>query len=173
MRARPGDTFAGRCGEEAEMTRTWRALAWGGASAAILLGGLAALGHGLVTLRVSSGEGGAPGNVQSAALQAVVETVAREALLPHAALTLASWLALAWFAPRVDASRRALALSLPACALLVFPIVGAGTFHAWSPRGAGDVLGTAALLSGAVALALWLGRLVPGLGPGSFGASRR
>jgi hypothetical protein len=160
-------------GEEAEMTRTWRALAWGCASAVILLAGLAALGHGLVTLRLAAGGESAPGNIRSAAVQAVVETLAREALLPHAALTLAGWLVLVWFAPRVDASRRALALSLPACALLAFPIVGAGTFHAWSPRGAGDVLGTAALLSGAVALALWLARLVPGLGPGSFGAARR
>jgi hypothetical protein len=155
------------------MTRTWRALAWGCASAAILVGGLAALGHGLVTLRLAAGGEGTPASVRGAAVQAVVETLAREALLPHVALTLASWLVLAWFAPRVDASRRMLALSLPACALLVFPIVGAGTFAAWTPRGAGDVLGTAALLSGAVALALWLGRLVPGLGPGSFGAVRR
>jgi hypothetical protein len=155
------------------MTRTWRALAWGGASALILLGGLAGLAHGLVGLRLAAGGESAPANVRGAAVQAVVETLAREALLPHAALTLASWLVLAWFAPRIDASRRALALSLSACALLVFPIVGAGTFEAWTPRGAGDVLGTAALLSGAVALALWLGRLVPGLGPGSFGAAPR
>jgi hypothetical protein len=155
------------------MTRTWRALAWGCASAGFLLGGLAALGHGLVTLRLAGNGDGAPANVRGAAVQAVIETLAREALLPHVALTLASWLVLVWFAPRVDASRRALALSLPACALLVFPIVGALTFEAWTPRGVGDVLGTAALLSGAVALALWLGRLVPGLGPGRFGAARR
>jgi hypothetical protein len=154
------------------MTRTLRALAWAGVSAAILLGGLYALTFGLVTLRVAAGASGAPGNVQRAALNALVETLAREALLPHAALTLAAWLLLSRWRPRMDASWGALAASLPACALLAFPIVGAVTFRAWSPAGAGDVAGTAALLSGAVALALWLGRrLVPGLGPGRFGAS--
>jgi hypothetical protein len=154
------------------MTRTLRALAWACASTALLLGGLFALGFGLVTLRPEAG-GAVPAagaNVQRAALQGLVETIAREALLPHAALTLAIWLVLARFRPHVDASWRALAQSLPACALLVFPVVVL-TFRAWSPRGAGDVIGTAALLSGAVSLALWLGRrLVPGLGPGRFGA---
>jgi hypothetical protein len=112
--------------------------------------------------------------MRGAALNALMETLAREALLPHAALTLAGWLLLARWRPRMDASWGSLAASLPACALLAFPVVGAFTFRAWSPGGAGDVAGTAALLSGAVALALWLGRrLVPGLGPGRFGASPR
>jgi hypothetical protein len=150
------------------MPRTLRALAWAVVSTAVLLGGSYGLGLGLVTLRLDAGGT----NVERAALQGLVETVAREALLPHAALTLAAWLALARFLPRVDATWRSLATSLPACALLVFPIVGFFTFRAWSPGGAGDVIGTAALLSGAVSLALWLGRrLVPGLGPGRFGAS--
>jgi hypothetical protein len=155
------------------MTRIWRALAWAAVAVAILLGGLFALGFGLVTLRPGAGAPGSGGEVQRAALTALVETVAREALLPHVALTLVGWLVLARVAPRVDASRSALAASLPACALLVFPVVGAFTFEAWSPHGATDVLGTAALLSGGVALGLWLARLVPGLGPGVFGASRR
>jgi hypothetical protein len=153
------------------MTRFLRALAWAGASAAILLGGLYAFGYGLVSLRLSSESGNPGANVQHAALGALVETLAREALLPHAALTLAAWLVLARLRPRSDASWQALAASLLLCALLAFPIVSAFTFRAWSPSGAGDVLGTAALLSGSVALALWLGRrLVPGLGPGRFGA---
>jgi hypothetical protein len=155
------------------MTRTLRALAWACVSAAILLGGLYALGFGLVTLRLAAEGASAPGgNVQRAALHALVETLAREALLPHVALTLAAWLGLSRWLPRMDASWGSLAASLPACALLAFPIVGAFTFRAWSPGGVADVAGTAALLSGAVALALWLGRrLVPGLGPGRFGAS--
>lgn len=153
------------------MTRILRALAWAGTSAAILLGGLYALGYGFVSLRLSA-EGGGPGaKVQHAALAALVETLAREALLPHAALAFAAWLVLVRLRPRVDASWRALAASLLLCALIAFPPVGAFSFRAWSPSGVGDVLGTAALLSGAVALGLWLGRrLVPGLGPGRFGA---
>jgi hypothetical protein len=154
------------------MTRLLRALAWACVSAAILLGGLYALAFGLVTLRLAAGASGAPGAVQGPALNALAETLAREALLPHAALTLAGWLLLARWRPRLDASWGALAASLPACAVLAFPIVGVFTFEAWSPGGAGDVIGTAALLSGAVALALWLGRrIVPGLGPGRFGTS--
>jgi len=156
------------------MTLSMRALAWGCVSAAILLGGLYALGVGFVTLRVHSAAAGAGGGIQSAALYALIAMVAREALLPHAALALASWLVLARFAPRVDASWWALAASLPACALLTFPIVGAFTFRGWSPTGAGDVVATAALLSGSVAAALWLGRRsVPALRPGAFGATRR
>lgn len=154
------------------MTRFLRALAWACVSAAILLGGLYAFAFGLVTLRVAAGFSSASAGVQRAALHALVGTLAREALLPHAALTLAGWLLLARWRPRLDASWRSLAATLPACALLAFPAVGALTFRAWSPAGAGDVVGTAALLSGAVALALWLGRrLVPGLGPGRFGTS--
>lgn len=153
------------------MTRFLRALAWACVSATILIGGLYALAFGLVTLRLAAGTPGRPGDMQRSALNALVETLAREALLPHAALTLAAFLLLARWRPRMDASWGALAASLPACALLAFPIV-AFTFRAWSPAGAGDVAGTAALLSGAVALALWLGRrLVPGLGPGRFGTS--
>ena len=154
------------------MTRILRALAWACASAAILLGGLYALAFGLVTLQLDAGASSAPGNMERPALNALVETLAREALLPHAALTLAAWLLLAHWRPRMDASWGSLAASLPACALLAFPVVGAFTFRAWSPGGVGDVAGTALLLSGAVALALWLGRrLVPGLGPGRFGTS--
>jgi hypothetical protein len=134
--------------------------------------GLAALGFGLVSLRLGAGAGSVDG-VERAALLALVETLAREALLPHAALTLAAWCVLVRFAPRIDASWRALGASLLACALLAFPLVGLA-FEAWSPRGAGDVLGTAGLLSVAVCTGLWLGRrLVPGLGPGSFGAAPR
>lgn len=153
------------------MTRTLRALAWACVSAAILLGGLYALAFALVTLRLAAGAPGSPGDMQRAALNALIETLAREALLPHAALTLGGWLLLARWRPRMDASWSSLAASLPVCALLAFPVVGL-TFRAWSPAGPGDVVGTAALLSGAVALALWLGRrVVPGLGPGRFGAS--
>jgi hypothetical protein len=156
------------------MARGVRALAWAGVSGLLLLGGLYALGVGLLTLRLDSGAASASASVQRAALRALFETVAREALLPHAALALLGWLGLARLAPRIDASWGALAASLPACALLVFPIVGAFTFEAWSPAGAGDVAGTALLLSGSVGAALWLGRrLVPGLRPGSFGAVRR
>jgi hypothetical protein len=133
---------------------------------------LAALGFGLVSLRLEAGAG-SPEGVERAALGALVETLARQALLPHAALTLAAWCGLVRFAPRIDASWRALGASLLACALVAFPLVGLA-FEAWSPRGAGDVLGTAALLSATVCGALWLGRrLVPGLGPGSFGAAPR
>ena len=156
------------------MTLSVRALAWGCVSAAILLGGLYVLGLGLVTLQLDTGAAGAPGGVQSAALHGLVWTVAREALLPHAALALLLWLVLARFAPRIDASGLALAASLPACALLVFPIVGAFTFRAWSPSGVGDVVATAALPSGSVGAALWLARrIVPGLRPGVFGTNRR
>ncbi len=156
------------------MTLSVRTLAWGCVSAMILLGGVYALGLGLVTLHLAGGAASAPGGVQSAALQALVWTVAREALLPHAALALLLWLVLARFVPRIDASSWALAASLPACALLVFPIVGAFTFEAWSPSGVGDVVATAALLSGSVGAALWLARrIVPGLRPGAFGTLRR
>jgi hypothetical protein len=155
------------------MTRFLRALAWASISAAILVGGLYALGFGLVTLRAAGGVASQP-NVQRAALAAVVTTLAREALLPHAALTFVAWLVLASRVPRVDASWRALAASLAACALLAFPIIGAFTFEAWTPGGAADVIGTAALLSAAVGLGLWLGRrLVPGLGLGCFGTPPR
>jgi len=155
------------------MAQSVRALAWGVVTVAILLGGLYALALGFVTLRLAGGAGGASAGVQSAALHAVVFTVAREAVLPVAALALLVWLGLARVAPRVDASWRALALSLLGCALVAFPVVGF-TFEAWSPSGVGDVLGTAALLSGSVATALWLARRVtPGLRPGAFAASRR
>lgn len=141
-------------------------------SALLLVAGVAALGFGLVSLRLGAGAGSADG-VERAALLALVETLAREAVLPHAALTLAAWCMLVRFAPRIDASWRALGASLLACALVAFPLVGLA-FEAWSPRGAGDVLGTTALLSGGVCAGLWLGRrLVPGLGPGSFGAAPR
>ena len=156
------------------MTLSVRALTWGCVSTAILLGGLYALGLGLVTLRLDAGAASAPGGVQSAALHALVSMVAREALLPHAALALLAWLVLARFAPGIDASWSALAASLPACALLTFPVVGVFTFRGWSPAGVGDVVATAALLSGSVAAALWLARrIVPPLRPGAFGAHRR
>lgn len=156
------------------MTLSVRALAWGCVSAVILLGGVYALGLGLVTLRLDAGAASAAGGVQSAARHALISVVARDALLPHAALALLAWLALVRFAPRIDASWGALAASLPACSLLVFPIVGAFTFEAWSPGGASDVVATAALLSGSVGAALWLARrIVPALRPGAFGASRR
>jgi hypothetical protein len=156
------------------MRRVLRVLAWGGAGATILLGGLYALGLGLVSLRLESSGAGAGSSVQGAALHALVSMVAREALLPHGAFTLAAWLALARLAPRVDASWTALAASLLACALVTFPLVGFFTFGGWSPRGPGDVVATAALLSASVSAALWLARrIVPGLRPGSFGPSLR
>jgi hypothetical protein len=155
------------------MTRSLRALAWACAGAGVLVGGAFALGLGLVGLRLASGATAASPGLQQAALRALVGTVAREALLPHAALTLVGWLVLARLAPRVDASWRALAGSLLACAVLAFPVVGLFTFEAWSPTGPADVVGTASLLSGSVALALWLGRrAVPGLRPGSFAAAK-
>jgi hypothetical protein len=151
------------------MTRSVRAIAWAGAGALLLLGGLHALARGVVSLRLDAGDG-----VRSAALNALVSMVAREALLPHAAFALAAWLLLSRVAPRVDASWSALAASLVACALATFPLVGFFTFHGWSPRGPLDVLGTAALLSASVGAALWLARrLVPGLRPGAFGARPR
>ena len=155
------------------MTLSVRTLAWGCVSVAILLGGLYALGLGFVTLHQASSAASAPG-VQSAALRALLWTVAREAVLPNAALALLLWLVLVRFVPRIDASGWALAGSLPACALLVFPIVGAFTFEAWSPSGVGDVAGTAALLATSVGAALWLARrIVPGLRPGAFATRRR
>jgi hypothetical protein len=153
------------------MVRGVRAFAWACASAAILLAGLWALVFGTAALG-PAGDAAGRDAVQRAALTALCGTLAREALLPQAALALAAWLALARLRPRADASWGALAASLFACALLAFAPVGAFTFQAWSPRGAGDVVATAALLSGAVALGLWLGRrLVPGLGPGCFEAA--
>jgi hypothetical protein len=156
------------------MTLSVRTLVWACVSVVILLGGLYALGLGAVTLHPASSAASAPGSVQSAALQALIWTVAREAVLPNAALALLLWLVLVRFVPRIDASGWALAASLPACALLVFPIVGAFTFEAWSPSGVGDVAGTAGLLAASVGAALWLARrIVPGLRPGAFGTGRR
>jgi hypothetical protein len=149
-------------------------LAWACVSALLLVAGTYAFGLGLVSLRLDTGGAGAPEGMQRAALGALVETLAREALLPHAAFTLLGWCVLVRLEPRVDGSWRALGASLAGCALLAFPLVGGLGFEAWSPRGAGDVVATAALLSGAVGAALWLGRrLVPGLGPGRFGATPR
>lgn len=151
------------------MAFAWRALLWAGASSALLAAGLFVLGEALFAVQ-AAGAGVAPGDVQRAAWRALGLAVARQALLPHLALALASWLALARALPRLEGSWRALAAGLSAVVALWFPAIGAFSFEAWRPRGPADVAGTWLLESAAVAFALLLARLLPQLGPGAFAA---
>ena len=158
------------------MTRTLRALAWACVSAAILLGGLYALGFGLVTLRLAAEGASAPGgNVQRAALHALVETLAREALLPHVALDArgsgsCSRAGCRAWTPRGGRSRRACRPARCSRSRSSAPSRSRPGLPAASPTWPARPRSSRARC----ALALWLGRrLVPGLGPGRFGASAR
>ena len=140
------------------------ALLWAAASGGLLAGGLLGVGASIVALSAS-----APvGDVQRAALHSLYTALLRQALLPQAGLALLGWLAAAWLMPALDRSWRTLGASLLAAAALAFPAVGLGTFTIWSPSGPRDVAGTFLLLTGAVAAALLLPRILPRLGPGAF-----
>jgi hypothetical protein len=144
-----------------------RALAWAGASAALLGGGFYAVGVSLVAI-ASQRAGTSPGAVQLAGLHALFFAVLRQALLPHWLLTLLSWLVLARVVPRLESAWRFLGPSLAAVAALWFPAVGFLLFRAWKPRGAADIAITWLLMTGAVALALLLPRLLQFLAPGAL-----
>lgn len=138
---------------------TWpvRASVWAALSAALLFGGLLALGA-LVAR-------GLPREVRLDLFSAIV----LQALAPLWAATLATWLVANRLAPALDRTLARLALGVAAVAALWFPLVGGLLFTAWSPRGLADWAGTCAILVGAVTASLFLPRwLVRGLGPGAF-----
>jgi len=145
-----------------------RVLAWAGASAALLAGGFYAVGAGLVAF-ASHRAATTPGDVQIQALHALYFAVLREALLPHWLLTLATWLVLARLVPRLEGGWRSLGPCLAAVAALWFPAVGFVLFTAWKPGRPLDVANTWLVMSGSVAAALLLPRLVlPPLAPGAL-----
>jgi hypothetical protein len=145
-----------------------RALAWGGVSALLLTGGFYALGAALVAISAHRG-GVTPGPTQMAGLKFLFFLVLRQALLPHWILTFASWLVLARLVPRLEGAWRFLGPSLAAVAALWFPLVGFVFFRIWKPGNAMDVVKTWLLMTGAVASALLLPRVVlPLLAPGAL-----
>jgi hypothetical protein len=144
-----------------------RALAWAGASAALLSGGFYALGATLVAIAIHRA-GTSPGAVQLAGLHALFLAVLRQALLPHWLLTLVTWLVLARLVPRLEGAWRFLGPALAVIAALWFPVVGFVLFRAWKPRGPADIANTWLLMSGAVAAALLLPRLLRFLAPGAL-----
>jgi len=150
-----------------------RALAWAGASAALLAGGFYAVGAALVAV-ASHHAGTSPGEIQIAGLHALFFAVLREALLPHWLLTLATWLVLARLVPRLEGAWRSLGPSLAAVAALWFPAVGIVFFRAWKPTSAADVANTWLLMTASVAAALLLPRLVlHPLAPGALARPMR
>jgi hypothetical protein len=150
-----------------------RALAWALASAALLAGGLYAVGATFVAI-ASHRTGSAPGEVQLAGLHAVFFAVLRQALLPHWLFTLVTWLVLARLVPRLEGTWRFLGPSLAGIAALWFPAVGFVLFRAWKPTSAADVANTWLLMTASVALALLLPRLVlHPLAPGALARPRR
>jgi hypothetical protein len=152
------------------MTLALRALVWLAASSGVLLAGFAAFGTVLLAPSVVA-HGALPGPVQRDALAIVFSAIASQALLPELGLTLVTWLAVARIAPALERSWRALALALPAVALLWFPFVGSHLFAMWSPGGPRDYAVTLLLVSGGAALALLLPRwLSSALAPGCFAA---
>ncbi|HBZ69951.1 MAG TPA: hypothetical protein DEP35_09530 [Deltaproteobacteria bacterium] len=148
-----------------------RALAWAGVSAALLVGGLYALGALLIAIG-NHRAGTSLGPMQIAALHAIFLAIVLEALFPHWILTVLTWLALVRFAPRLDRAWRSLVPGLAAVAALWFPVVGFLLYRVWKlwkPAGPADVAKTWLLMTGGVAAALLLPRrLAPPLAPGSF-----
>ncbi|HTF33488.1 MAG TPA: hypothetical protein VK714_07270 [Myxococcota bacterium] len=144
-----------------------RALAWAGASAALLAGGFYGLGAALVALG-RPGAGTSLGEIELTALHAVFMAVLVEALLPHWILTLTTWLVLVRFAPRLDHAWRSLGPGLLAVAALWFPVAGFVFFRAWKPTSAADVAHTWLLMTAGVAAALLLPRLFPPLTLGAL-----
>jgi hypothetical protein len=142
-----------------------RAIVWALAAAGLLAGGLAALGWGLIAIL---GPGYAKlGDMQQIAFQSLYSAILTQALFPQAASALVGWLGLTALVPALDARWQRLVPGLVVVAGLCFPIAARG-FTIWQPAGARDVLSTFLLLSGSVALALLLPRLLPRLGPGVF-----
>jgi hypothetical protein len=144
-----------------------RAFGWALAAAALLAGGLLALGWFLIAL---SGPGYAElGDVQQLAFKALYSAILLQALLPQAGAAFVGWLGITALVPALDAGWKRLAPGVALVAALCFPIA-ARRFEIWEPAGVRDVLSTFLLLTASVALALLLPRALPGLRPGVFWA---
>lgn len=144
-----------------------RALAWALGSGLLLTGGFALLVL-LVAARLALHADTMPGPLQRHAWLTLTTTLLEQALLPLWAATLASYLALARLAPRLDRAWRTLAPGVAVLAALWFAPVGAFRFSVWHPTRIGDVIGTLALCAGGVSAALLLPRLCRSLAPGTF-----
>jgi len=138
-----------------------RVALWAGAALALLAGGLYAVGAAAVLAQ------GAPvGNVQRAGLMALFTAILRQALVPQLGLTLATWLIAAQVVPALERGWKQVVPGTLVASALWFPLIGGYTFTIWEPANGMDVVNTALLLSGAVAAALPLPRLlVPPLRP--------
>jgi hypothetical protein len=142
-----------------------RAIVWALAAAGLLAGGLAALGWVLIAVL---GPGYSRlGDMQQIAFRSLYSAILLQALLPQAASAFVGWLGLTALVPALDAGWKRLVPGVLVVASLCFPIAARG-FTIWQPTGARDVVSTFLLLSGSVALALLLPRLLPELGPGVF-----
>ena len=127
-----------------------RAIAWAAAAAGLLAGGLLAVGWVLIAI---TGPGYAKlGDMQQIAFQSLYSAILLQALLPQAGSAFVGWLGVTALVPALG-----------------FPIA-ARRFAIWQPTSTQDVVSTFLLLSGSVALALLLPRLLPKLGPGVFWA---
>ena len=146
------------------------ALAWWWAAAAVTAVVAAAAGGlvwGAFVLR-----GGELGEVQRSAWLGVARAVGLQALAPLAAWTVAAWWAACTARPALDRRWSHIAAGLAALAALGFPAVAPLSFHAWTPGGPADYLGTWLLVAGGVTAALLVGRrLLPPLGPGALSRS--
>ena len=142
-----------------------RVALWAAAALALLAGGLYLVGVAVVLVQAPAGA--KLGDVQHAALSALFGAILRQALVPHMALTLVSWLVVTQIVPSLERSWRRLVPALVVVAAIWFPLVGGYTFEMWEPGNLVDVVNTASLLSGSVAAALLLPRwLLPPLRPG-------
>ncbi|HVH06874.1 MAG TPA: hypothetical protein VNE71_12835 [Myxococcota bacterium] len=142
-----------------------RAIAWAAAAAGLLAGGLLAVGWVLIAI---TGPGYAKlGDMQQIAFQSLYSAILLQALLPQAASAFVGWLGVTALVPALDAGWKRLAPGVAIVAALCFPIA-ARRFAIWQPTSTQDVVSTFLLLSGSVALALLLPRLLPKLGPGVF-----
>lgn len=144
---------------------------WAVASLAIALVGLVAVtafATLAVPISVASGDAAVAAPLGWRLLFA---TIARQALLPHLAVTFASYVVAARWLSVLERDLGSVLLGVATLATLSFPAVGAFSFTAWKPDGVGDYLATWLLLVAATSTALVLPRrLVPMLRPAATGA---
>jgi hypothetical protein len=143
-----------------------RVVVWAIASLAVALAGLmvvTALVSVAIPISIPSGDAAV---AAPAGWGLIFATIARQALLPHLALTCVSYVVAARFLKELERGIGSVLLGVATLATLAFPAVGAFSFTAWKPGGAGDYLATWLLLVAATSAALVLPRgLVPMLRP--------